>query len=46
MISLMWNLRNKTNEHRQKREREANQEKDLLTENNNYLPVTRREVVF
>ena len=40
MISLMWNLRNKTNEQREKKEREANQE-TLKSFLENKLMVTR-----
>lgn len=46
MISLMWNLRNKTNAHKEKRERDrergTNQEKTSNCRNK--LEVSRREV--
>ena len=34
IFTHMWNLRHKTNEQKEKREKEANQEKDLIMENN------------
>ena len=45
MISLRWNLRNKTNEHRgKKRERERDKPRNRLLTTENTLRVTRGEV--